>query len=399
MVDFRQSFKKAHEKGITPAVSAHLDAIRGLAAIAVLLMHARHLLLRDWADLHHHNLGLEFVYGITEFGHQAVIVFFILSGFFIGPGVLRDIHTGRWSFTAYFVKRFIRLEIVLLPALLLCLFWDLSGSHIFGLKSIYGGHADFYPVAYNIQACISAPIFFGNLAFLQMIKVPPLGSDSPLWSLANEFWYYLLFPCTALALLSRKKLAVRSTYGGAGVLIVWLVRKSILIYFPIWLIGVLSYYLPKTKHPKSIKRAFLIASSVLFCLDLLSTKQYWSNSIASDYVLSGCFALFLYSLLNRTTTIGERYSRLSHGLASSSYTLYVVHLPLLVFLEVWIGKRWVPTPLHLVLTLGIVYTDWLYARGIYRLFEARTPTVRQWTEKKLKGLYAKMGRKERQGVL
>ena len=384
MVDFKQSFRKAHEKGISPAASAHLDAIRGLAALTVLLSHARHLLLKDWGHLRRHSLPLKLVYGTTEFGHQAVIIFFILSGFLIGPGVLRGIHSGRWSSARYFVHRFVRLEVVLLPALLLCAFWDLTGIHFFGLGWIYGGHADFYPVGYDIAKRINVPVFFGNLGFLQTLRVPILGSDSALWSLANEFWYYLLFPCIVLACFSSRKIAARLAYGAAGLSIAWFVRGDILLYFPIWVIGAAVYYLPKSNHSVATKRIFLAISAALFGLDFLSTKQYWSNLLISDLVLSCFFALFLYCLLNQTTAVGLRYAKLSHGLASSSYTLYVVHLPLLVFVVVWLGKRWVPTPLHLLFVLGIMCGTWLYAYGIYYLFEAHTPKIRQWTERKLK---------------
>jgi peptidoglycan/LPS O-acetylase OafA/YrhL len=35
--------------------------------------------------------------------------------------------------------------------------------------------------------------FVGNLLQLQTIVVSSLGSNGPLWSLANEWWYYVLF--------------------------------------------------------------------------------------------------------------------------------------------------------------------------------------------------------------
>jgi len=80
MVDIRQSFRKAHEKGLSNAASAHLDAIQGIAALTVLIAHARHLLLIDWGQVTQRNLLLKLAYTTTVFGHQAVIVFFILSG-------------------------------------------------------------------------------------------------------------------------------------------------------------------------------------------------------------------------------------------------------------------------------------------------------------------------------
>ncbi|MEO6828589.1 MAG: hypothetical protein ABI164_02180 [Acidobacteriaceae bacterium] len=93
MVDFRQSFKKAHEKGISQAASAHLDIIRGLAALVVLIAHARHLLLEDWGHLSHHSLPLRLVYGTTEFGHQAVIVFLSSADFLLAPAYCAEYKT------------------------------------------------------------------------------------------------------------------------------------------------------------------------------------------------------------------------------------------------------------------------------------------------------------------
>jgi peptidoglycan/LPS O-acetylase OafA/YrhL len=43
----------------------------------------------------------------------------------------------------------------------------------------------------------TATTFVGNLAFLQTIAVPIFGTNGPMWSLANEFWYYLIFPLAA----------------------------------------------------------------------------------------------------------------------------------------------------------------------------------------------------------
>jgi hypothetical protein len=70
------------------------------------------VLLPDWAGL----------------GSQSVIVFFVLSGFFVGESVIK-----RWnifSYSDYLLAWFIRLWIVLVPALLLTLFLDQYTSRI-----------------------------------------------------------------------------------------------------------------------------------------------------------------------------------------------------------------------------------------------------------------------------
>ena len=43
--------------------------------------------------------------------------------------------------------------------------------------------------------------FLGNLTFFQNIYVPAFGSNGPIWSLANEFWYYIVFPLAAWLVL------------------------------------------------------------------------------------------------------------------------------------------------------------------------------------------------------
>jgi hypothetical protein len=50
---------------------------------------------------------------------------------------------------------------------------------------------------------LSGISFFGNIFFLQTISVPIYGSNFPLWSIANEFWYYLLFPLILSVFLIR----------------------------------------------------------------------------------------------------------------------------------------------------------------------------------------------------
>ncbi|MDQ0917493.1 acyltransferase family protein [Paenibacillus sp. V4I5] len=52
-------------------------------------------------------------------GSQAVMVFFVLSGYFISSSILKAISENRWSWSDYLLRRVTRLWIVLLPALLL----------------------------------------------------------------------------------------------------------------------------------------------------------------------------------------------------------------------------------------------------------------------------------------
>ncbi len=385
MADIQPLPKKAIEKGLTPSASAHLDSIRGLAAIAVLIGHSRNLFFMDWVHVGNKTKFLAFLYSITVFGHQAVMIFFVLSGLLVGSSVLRSIQKERWSASRYLVHRILRLEIVLIPALFLCFFWDMSGIHLFGLDGIYGGHTHASVMGYNIRHAISLPLFIGNAAFLQSWRISVFGSDNPLWSLAYEFWYYLLFPSLVLVFAPRNKLASRIAYGTIFLTIVWIVRIGFLLYFPIWLLGIAIFYLPKPNIPSHVTAGMLAFSAAIFVFDLLLVRIYWRNDIVSDYSVAVSFAFLLYWLLHLPTKVSSIYSKASHGLAASSYTLYVVHMPLLVFISalLGVGKRWAPTPRHLIFLFSLNCGAWIYAYGVSRLFEARTNTVRRWVEQKL----------------
>src|SRR5947207_2354160 len=63
--------------------SIHLDAARGIAALAVFLGHLRALFFVDFEELRHQGTLTKAIYLVTGFGHAAVIVFFILSGYLI----------------------------------------------------------------------------------------------------------------------------------------------------------------------------------------------------------------------------------------------------------------------------------------------------------------------------
>ena len=365
---------------ISTAASAHIALIRGLAAIAVLIGHARNLFFIDYVQVQHPNPWLAAAYGTTVFGRQAVMVFFVLSGYLIGSSVLRSVERNQWSTTRYCLHRLVRLEIVLFPALLLGLAWDLGGIHHFGLQGIYGGHAQGSVMSYSVPQTISWPIVAGNIAFLQSIQVPCLGSNNPLWSLSYEFWYYALFPCIILMFARRGRSLALSVLLGVAVAV--FMGRYLLTYFPIWLLGTVIYFLPKPKRFRFAPAMTGIAGC-LFGLDLWLTKVFWQNAYVSDFSVAICFAFFLYWLLHLPSKVSERYIKATNTLAASSFTLYVTHMPFLVFIAAWNGTRREPTPLHMLFLGGLVLLVWIYARIVYMCFERNTNNLRSWLERKL----------------
>jgi peptidoglycan/LPS O-acetylase OafA/YrhL len=74
------------------------------------------------------------------------------------------------------------------------------------------------------------------------------------------------------------------------------------------------------------------------------------------------------------------YKTVADKLSDFSYTLYLVHLPLLVFCQAWFihNQRWQPSMMYLTLGIIILAGTILYAFLISSVTEAKTEYMRKW---------------------
>jgi peptidoglycan/LPS O-acetylase OafA/YrhL len=368
-------------RGLSPAASAHLNLIRGLAAAAVAFQHVRALLLLDWPDTPVHSPLSAGVYLLAKFAHPAVIVFFVLSGFLVGSSGIRSVQNRTWSFPRYLLHRVLRLEIVLLPALLLGLLWDTLGSHVLA--------SPFYTVGWFSRPIdLSWPTLLGNAAFVQDILVPNFGTNAALWSLANEFWYYVLFGLLVTAAIRTTRLWLRLALAALLLAVVWLTGFRIMALAPLWFLGLGIYLLPQMSLSKWARSALLASSMLVFLIFLGATfgrpTPGWAfiHPLAVDLVTGILFSCVLYAVLHANPA-RLRYQKIAHRIAAPTYTLYANHLPALVLLLAWIGVRRPPTPANCLELAGWFIVIWFYSYGLYLLFESRTKAIRDWIEPKL----------------
>lgn len=365
------------------AASVLLDLLRGLAALLVLLGHWRNLLFIDYPQLTAHKSMLLAPYALSSAGHQAVVIFFVLSGYLISGSVFRSFDRSQWSWRGYLTHRIVRLWVVLIPGLLLCALWDNIGLHLHLAPALYSGAAGNHVIP-DIRMTLKPHIFFGNLFFLQSILVPIFGTDGPLWSLANEFWYYLLFPLGLVALRRRSALLQRLVSAGLFLGIAWFVRHGILLLFPVWLAGTLLAVLP----PPRVGRGARITATILYSpLAFVFAKAHVLSSLWSDYLFGVATFFFLWIVLSAThrASPDSVFTKISRSLARSSYTLYVVHVPFAVLLVALLsdGSRWTPDGLHIFKGLAILAVILLYAYLVASVTEFHTETIRRWIETRL----------------
>ncbi len=313
-------------------------------------------------------------------GYEFVMVFFVLSGYFIGSSVLKDISADRWSWSKYLQARLTRLWVVLIPGLLLTLGWVEAQHHFFGDKTGFG------PVP--LLHLLSWKVFFGNLFFTQNILTPMYGNNGVLWSLNLEFWYYILFPCLILAFAAKTPRA-RILYGTIFVAIALFVGTFIMEYFLIWLVGVgVGLIPPRSVRAERSRFVQMLPSLLLFLFCLKIPYMLYGIPVpAGGYTwyfgdlfvaLSfGVVAHMLLSFFNQSRTLNPRVARGFKALAGFSYTLYLTHLPMLNFLYAWKASQyWIGLNSGYV-TIIFVVLALTYAYSIGRLTESHTGLIRR----------------------
>lgn len=361
----------------------HLDFARGVAALAVCAGHLRAFQFVAFQQVEEPTIVDRAFYWATGCGHQAVMIFFVLSGYFIAGSVADSVARQRWSWGGYASRRLTRLWLVLIPALLLTLVWDVLGMRLAGGAGYDGRFADVLfsgpsPDRPHVINCLS---FLGNVAFLQTIVCPVLGSNSPLWSLANEFWYYVLFPLAFPIFVSSsswpRRLILVFLCGG----IVLCLPAQVMVGFMIWLLGYAVHV--AMKSPPCVRfltsRIVFSVFSILFIGSLLVTRS--STSAVRDFMVALAFAGMLPFLVVCQPSQGL-YSRIATGLSEISYTLYVVHFPMLAFLffSFRLPEKSAPSLGNYFTFCFLLLVTLVYGALVWWLFEKRTDSVRKQIE-------------------
>lgn len=365
--------------------SDHLDMMRAIAAIEVMLSHGRTLFLMGGSELKSPSKLLQILYLATGWSHPAVVVFFVLSGFFVGGSVLaaRD----RWSWRSYGLARGTRLYLVLIPALLLTVLWDHAGMATG--SNIYDNTHGTPIVPYVVSDHMGPTHFWGNWVFLQSLTgkpagVFPYGSNSALWSLSNEFWYYLLFPLFMLALISsRTSRRGRIISLAVGGVLAATVCRHLLPGFAIWLLGAGVALLPDFKLKKALALPLVGTLLVVLAGALIFARD--KPSFLPQATLSLIAAATIYAIIIAKDAVPapKFYGSVARTLAGFSYTLYAVHLPLLVFLRAWLypNDRLYPTGQNLLIYAGLCLSAMAYAAILSLVTEAQTDRVRKALDK------------------
>jgi peptidoglycan/LPS O-acetylase OafA/YrhL len=376
----RVMFRAHNQLGDDYWHSVLISLLRGLAAIEVAAAHLRADMypgLRTVTDPSIWFKGFSFV---TGFAHHAVLVFFVISGWLVG-GSLLDKMRQPDALANYAIDRVTRLWTVLIPTFVLTL--------MFGLGT---GVVDARGIDFHSASEYSAAVFGANLLGLQTIAAPAFGGNFPLWSLANETWYYVMFPLL-VALFCAPARAQRAACGAMLVLLAALLPVAILAYFVIWLLGVaFSRISIECSNAQSAGWLVLVAALWVYYRLTGDMNAFTLASVLPDLACSLMFLVLLSSLQFKaapTSTLRRPLAKIATFFAEFSFSLYVLHIPLMRLLQHWVSTQWglrelsPHEPLHFAVFLGMFGALLAGSYLSYLLFESHTYQIRRLLKRML----------------
>ncbi len=302
---------------INIVVSLYLDFTRLMAAIVVVVSHI-------WPVMEP-NFPLPWP------AHEAVIVFFVLSGYVIAHTVA----TRERSFTAFLFNRITRVGSVTVPALtlgaLFSLCVPLTISDVFPLPSGSG--------AMTRDSLISV-LFLGETWWSPGFA--PL--NAPYWSLNFEVWYYVMFGAWHF---------IRSNWRWPLCAALFLaVGPKIVLLFPCFLMGVGLY-----RHQAAIRLSERAALALLAGTAIFATSLWWldirtpvrtaimqawpwfsaagaANQVVTDSLYAAAFAVSILAV-SRLARYAKPLFWFEPGIrwgANRTLSIYLLHAPLFAFL-------------------------------------------------------------------
>lgn len=291
--------------------SLYLDVIRFLAALFVVIAHYSFFQV----------VGPRALPWIPDYGREAVITFFVLSGFVIA-------HTARGqSAQQYIVARAARIYSVVLPCVLIAFLLLVLTSAVLGI-----------PVRGDYQ--LAKPYIYLPLQLMFLGEIWNLAETAPwllpYWSLGYEVWYYVLF---GLAFYLRGWLRVLMV-----AMVLLLVGHKLILLLPVWLAGV---HLYKRRQAWKLTLAqarigWLLSLLLLWCFKTFAVddalralgKSVWpfpalhlgsAERYLSDYVACAIiYAHFMFARQAQLTAL-LRCEAPIRFLAGHTFTLYLVH--------------------------------------------------------------------------
>lgn len=305
-----------------------LDTYRFMSAFLVVLTHARFWFFQPYGLLEDDskNVFTLVLFFLSSLGRDAVVAFFILSGFLVGGRTIEKLALGeRVSPTSFAASRIVRIIVPLAAVLLINALFNVIQSN----------PNDWWRI-------------IGNLLCLQGAFVNPEPGIGVLWTMSYIVWFYVLI--WSFVLIAQKKTS--TIWGGITTLTItlWVFAHMGSSFFYVLQVscGILSYFLSKRNFEKWVLWSSIVAAVVITGLCRLSGDSLSFQTLPLDNLLVQSLQTISYAVViglsvqhvpqsPQAVWIEKTMSKLS----KFSYSLYLVHLPI-VMMMVYLGVERLP---------------------------------------------------------
>ena len=315
---------------------AYLDGIRGMAALFVVIHHA--FMEIDATAL---PRMLQRPLFWLAYGQAAVDVFIVLSGYCLMLPVVRSGGVLKGGTQRFFLRRCKR---ILPPYYVAFALFLILIALVPGMNQKTGVRWDVALPAFTPGVLISHLFMVHNLKPTWIFAIDP-----PMWSIATEFQIYLMFPLILLPLWRR--------CGNIVPIIAGLLIGLVLSYsqftssgakfeltglFAMGMAAASLNFIPSRK--KTLAPEPLLAFSVLTFLAYgLYLRKHIHGSVpeimigmATAALLVGCTEWIKQKKDRKNPILSLLESKVAVKLGSFSYSLYLIHFPLLSLLHLWL---------------------------------------------------------------
>jgi peptidoglycan/LPS O-acetylase OafA/YrhL len=324
---------------------AHLDGIRGLAALYVVLHHA-------YLQSSFYNFQ-PWLQGATSWlyhGHNAVAIFIVLSGYCLMIPIARhgQIQGGILEFYSRRARR------ILPPYYFALLLSFLAIWAIPLLNQQSGTQWDTALPALNKSALLSHLFLVHNLDSKWIFQINP-----PLWSVAVEFQIYLLFPLILVPLFKRwgslVTILAAFVMGFSPMLLLHRGEGTSPWFFGLFALGMAAAHYNFSNTPAVNRRlifnSFLGVTLLFLLLSTLGYDLLNGHFYITDTACGLSTALFLAYYFDSATAgaqskpvlKGVLESKMLVGLGTFSYSLYLIHMPILAWVDLTL-RPLIPSP-------------------------------------------------------
>jgi peptidoglycan/LPS O-acetylase OafA/YrhL len=335
-----------------------LDGLRGIAALIVVIFHLS-LIAQPYLDTNSTGDAWwwlsETPLRLATDGTQAVLLFFVLSGLVVALPALRAGFTN-FSWKKYFASRFLRLYIPAWGALLL------ASILIFCIPRAAGNVASNYWLDNTNARHVQFWTFLQNATLMKVGNA----TDNVLWSLRWEIIFSALLPVFVLAavLIKRSWIAFGLTMVGCVALTIGDPNHAdAWFYLPVFLMGTLMASRLDAIQQWSVRRSkgFWIGvfSTSLFCM--VATQIFLFAAPSGSVVFGLLWSLvglgaagIILSAIGFSSFAWFLNTRASQFLGKISFSLYLIHVPIVATLAYALGDAqwWLVGIIGLPLSIG-----------------------------------------------